>query len=99
MEVVAEVLRRLEMKGAQVNPEKSFWARPEVEYLGFVIPQNGIKPLNNKIQELLDVKEPKSSKQVQSFVRVINYNKSLWPRRSKVLSPLTALTGKRVPFF
>ena len=35
LETVAEVLRRLEVKGMQVNPSKSFWAKPEVEYLGF----------------------------------------------------------------
>ena len=35
LETVAEVLRRFEVKGMQVNPSKSFWAKPEVEYLGF----------------------------------------------------------------
>ena len=44
LEIVAEVLRRLEVKGIQVKPSKSFWAKPEVEYLGFLITRDGIKP-------------------------------------------------------
>ena len=39
-----EVLARLKEKGFQVNPLKSFWAKSEVEYLGFVITREGIRP-------------------------------------------------------
>ena len=41
---VAEVLRRLEDVGLQVNSEKSFWAKPEVEYLGLLVTREGIRP-------------------------------------------------------
>ena len=40
--VVSEVLRRLEANGMQINHEKIFWVRPEVEYLGFLITRDGI---------------------------------------------------------
>ena len=40
IEVVAEVLKRLEEQGIQVSPEKIF---PQVEYLGFLATRSGIK--------------------------------------------------------
>ena len=97
-EIVDEVLRRLDKKGMQVNPEKSFWARSEVEYLGFLITRDEIKPQKKKIQGILNVKEPKSVKQVRSFVGMVNYYKSLWPRRSHILGPLTEMTGNKAKF-
>ena len=39
---VSEVLLRLKNKGMQINQRKSFWAVPEVEYLGFMITRTGI---------------------------------------------------------
>ena len=81
-----------------MNPQKSFWAKPQVEYLGFLVTREGIKPQSKKIQGILNVKQPKSTKQVRSFIGMINYYRSLWPRRSKIISPLTELTGKGTLF-
>ena len=75
--VVSEVLRRLEAKGMQVNPEKSFWAKPEVEYLGFLITRDGIKPQQKKIQSILNIAEPTNQKQLRSFLGMVNYYRSL----------------------
>ena len=96
--VVQEVLTRLEDKGMQVNADKSSWAKPEVEYLGFLITREGIKPQRKKIQGILDMSEPKTTKQVRGFIGMVNYYKTLWPRRSKIMSPLTALTGQGTKF-
>ena len=41
---VEVALARLLEKGFQVNPLKSFWAKFEVEYLGFLITREGICP-------------------------------------------------------
>ena len=41
---VSEVLLRLKNKFMQIKQRKSFWAVPEVEYLGFMITRTEIKP-------------------------------------------------------
>lgn len=46
----------------------------------------------------MSVAEPKTPKQLRGFVGMVNYYKSLWPRRSATMAPLTELTGKGVPF-
>ena len=43
LQQVDQVLTRLESKQIQVNPDKSFWAKAEVAYLGFLMNQQGIK--------------------------------------------------------
>ena len=95
---VEEVLARVSKKGFQVNLVKSFWAKSEVEYLGFVITREGIRPQKKKIQGILSVKEPTSTKQLQSFIGMINFYKEMWRSRAEVLKSLTNKTGKGTKF-
>ena len=73
MKMVSEVLRRLEYQGMQVNPLKSFWAVPEVEYLGFLVTRESIRPQRKKTQGILNAAEPKTPKQLRGFVGMVNY--------------------------
>ena len=45
-----------------------------------------------KIQSILNLKPPKTLKQVRSVLGLIQYYRDLWPRRSETLAPLTELT-------
>ena len=76
---ISEVLRRLEEMGLQVNPEKRIWAKLEVEYLGFLVTREGIRPQQKKNQGILNITEPKTQKQLRSFVGMVNYYRSLIP--------------------
>ena len=44
MKLVGEVLRRLEYQGLQLNPLKNLWGQAQVEYLGFLITWDDVKP-------------------------------------------------------
>ena len=67
---------------------------PKVEYLGFMITRTGIKPQAKKVEAILNIEPPKTHKQLRGFLGMVNFYKNLWPRRSVILQPLTALTGK-----
>lgn len=56
IEKVDEVHTRLESKQMQVNSDKSFWAKAEVAYLRFLMNQQGIKPQQEKIRAIFDIK-------------------------------------------
>ena len=88
------VLQRLRDMGMQVNPRKTEWMRDQVEYLGFTITREGIKPQAKKIDSILAIKTPTNQKDVRRFVVMINFYKDLYKGRSKILAPLTTLTGK-----
>ena len=79
MTQVGEVLGRLSRMELQVNPRTSFWARNEVEYLGFVINQEGVRPQAKKIQGMLDLKTTSSQKKVRGFIGIVNFYRRMWP--------------------
>ena len=55
---LAAVLTKLERKNLQVNPFKSFWAKDKVDYLRFMITQNGIIHQPEKTQGICNLAQP-----------------------------------------
>jgi hypothetical protein len=93
LDKLEQVLTRLQQAGLKINASKSFFVREELEYLGYWITQDGIKPLSRKVEAISNLAPPKTRKQVRAFVGMINYYRDMWIRRSEVLAPLTALTS------
>ena len=54
------VFARLSQAGLKVNAKKSFFARGELEYLGYWITRDGIQPMPKKVQAILKLAEPKT---------------------------------------
>ena len=50
---IDEVLSRLEKKGFRANLRKSFFMQKEVEYLGFLLTNEGVKPQSKKIEKFV----------------------------------------------
>jgi len=53
-EIVEEVLRRLEENDLFVKLEKYVWKVREVEFLGVIIRENGIKMEKKKVQGVIE---------------------------------------------
>ena len=97
--VQVTIVKRLLAAGMQVNADKCKWFHHAVTYLGFIITRNGIKPQSEKIQGILNMKEPKMQKEVRHFVGMVNFYRDLYPKHMEILAPLTALCGqnKKIP--
>ena len=98
LEKVEVVLTRLLEAGLKVNISKSDLARTELEYLGYWITRDGIKPLNKKVEAINNLATPKSRKELRRFIGIVNYYRDMWPKRSEMLAPLTKMTSKTVKF-
>ncbi len=98
LERLEEVFIRLKDAGLKVNAKKSFFGRHELEYLGYWITRSGIQPLPKKIQAILNIATPKTTRDVRKFVGMINYYRDMWIRRSELLAPLTKLCSKKAKF-
>ena len=96
LEKLHEVFERLERAGLKVNAKKSFFAREELEYLGFWITRNGIQPLDKKVEAMRKIAPPKTKKELRGFIGLVNYYRDMWSKRSHILAPLAALTSKTV---
>ena len=94
LEQLEKVLVRLASANLKVNIEKSFFAKTELEYLGFWITREGIRPVSKKVEAIRAIAPPKTRKQLRSFIGMVNYYRDVWKRRSHLLAPLSRLTSK-----
>jgi transposase InsO family protein len=95
LEKLDATFHKLQTAGLKVNAPKSFFFREEIEYLGYIITRNGIKPQTKKIEAIQRIASPKNKKELRSFIGVVNYYRDMWVRRSHLLAPLAALTSKK----
>ncbi len=92
-EKLEEALRQLCNTGLKVNAERLTFCILEIEYLGYVLTRDGIKPQSNKVQAMLVIKPPTGVRQLKHFLGLVQYYRDLWARWSKMLAPLTSLVG------
>ena len=71
--MVKEVLSRLHANGLAVSLEKCEWNQPKVEFLGYIISQEGIGMAEDKIRSILDWPTPSRLRDVQSFLGFANF--------------------------
>jgi hypothetical protein len=87
-----QVLVKLDTANLRINIEKCTFATQEFEYLGYLVTTAGIRPLPSKVEAILQLKAPKTLKQLRSFLGLVNYYRDMWKRRSHLLTPLTEVT-------
>jgi hypothetical protein len=60
LEKLEQVLNRLSQAGLKINAVKSCFGRTTLEYLGYNITREGIRPSQKKVDAILLMKYPKS---------------------------------------
>ena len=65
-------LNKLKGKELKYNIEKSFFGKTEMEYLGFWVTRDGVKPINRKIEAITNMVPPTSRKYIREFIGAIN---------------------------
>ena len=73
---------------------KSNFALHEIEYLGYILTREGIKPQPEKVQAILALKEPTSVKELRKFLGMVQYYRDVWEKQSHMIAPLTDLVGE-----
>ena len=96
LDKLEQVLTRLSEAGLKINAVKSFFARTNLEYLGYNIARDGMRPSQKKVEAILQIKPPTTRKQLRRFIGMVNYYRDMWPQRSHLLAPLSALTSSKI---
>ena len=86
-------MRKAGLKG---NAKKSFFAREQLEYLGYWITRNGIQPSLAKVTAIQQIAEPTNKRELRRFIGMVNYYRDMWIHCSSVLAPLAAITYKTI---
>jgi hypothetical protein len=68
----------LVQKNLQVNGLKSHWVTEEVEYLGFILTKQGIKPQPKKVKAIKAIAPPKNRRQLRRFIGMVNFYRYMW---------------------
>lgn len=73
-------------------------ARKKVEYLGFEVSGEGIKPAMHKVEAILNIPRSNTIKQTRSYTSALLYRKAHIPDLARILLPLYKLTRKGIKF-
>ena len=87
-----QLLSRLDEFGLKVNPKKCHFGKSEVKFLGFFVHENGCSPLPDHVEAIQKLPLPTTTKQLRSFVGVLQHYRRAIPKIAELLSLTQAFT-------
>ena len=90
-----QTARRCNVK---LNYDKLRFKCTEVDFYDETDTTDGCKPAQNKITAIIEMPPPSSKKEVQPFIRMINYLIKFSPRLTELSEPIRELIKEKVPF-
>ena len=93
-EHVRRVLARLQEAGLFLKPSKCEFHTQEVEFLGFVIGEHGVRMDPGKVEAVTSWPAPKSPHDVRMFLGLANFYRRFIKDFSRLAAPLTRLLTK-----
>lgn len=96
IKAIRAVLERLREHGLTVKPTKCRFGFQSIKYLGFVIDGKTLRPIDDKVQTILNVSPPMTKKTLRSFLGMISFYRSFIDHASSLTSPLSDMLKKGV---
>lgn len=96
--ITKEVLKILQENDLFLKPEKAEFCQTSIEYLGMIIEEGKIAMDKKKLSGILNWPEPKTVKQVRSFLGLGNFYRQFIRHFSKITRPLNDLLLKNKEF-
>jgi hypothetical protein len=80
--------------GLRLNKTKCEFFKNRIDYLGYIVSENGIAPNTKKIESITTYPEPTNQKKLGSFLGLASYYRKFVRAFAEKAHPLTALTKK-----
>jgi hypothetical protein len=93
-----EVFSRIRKYNLKLQPDKCEFLRTEVNYLGHVITEDGVRPDSKKVEVIQNFPQPTTTKKLKSFLSMASYYRKFIADFSKIATPLHRLLKKDVKF-
>ena len=97
VQVLRRVLSALKENGLTAKASKMYLGFNEIEFLGHIVKDGQIEPEDQKTLQILELKVPKTKKQVQSLLGLMGYYRKFVHNYAELTAPLTALVRKGSP--
>lgn len=86
---IDRILKKLYKANMRVSSEKSKFFKNSVEFLGFVVSENGIKTCPEKINDILNYRVPETLRGLRSFLGLAGYYRRFVKNYALITKPLT----------
>lgn len=96
LKTLSLVLDHLEKAGFRARKSKCQFMVPSVSYLGHLIDQLGLHPLQEKVKAVKEAPSPKNVSELKSYLGLLTYYSKFLPSMADVLAPLYKLLRKDV---
>ena len=94
MQHVNQVLKLLKDHQLYAKPSKCAFGLKEVEYLGHIVPHDGVKVDPNKIKAMMEWPIAKTIKKLRGFLGLTGYYRRFVKNYGHIVAPLTSLLKK-----
>jgi len=85
---VQQVFERLQQYGLTINVAKCKFAENKVSYLGYLIDNQGTRPLEDKVEAIKKFKKPANISELCRFLGMIYFYRRFIPNAARTQAPL-----------
>lgn len=93
-----DVFNKLRKNNLKININKCQFLQKQIQYLGHIISDEGIKPDTSKIHAVRDYPVPQDATEVRRFLGLAGYYRKFILNFAGIVSPLLELLKKNTPF-
>lgn len=96
LHILNQIFERLEKAGLKVNPDKCEFFKSQIEVLGFLIDQSGLKPTLSKVKAVHEAPIPRNQADLKAFLGLVNYYENFLPDRAEHARILYDMSNAKV---
>ena len=89
------LFRRFSDNGVTINMAKCLFEKTEMEFLGNMITEQGIRPLESKMEGIQNFPQPENIKQLRRFMGMANQMAKFNPKLAEASAPLRSLMSTK----
>ena len=98
MKTIREFFERLSKAKLTINVAKSEFCHATLTFLGHVVGQGQVKPVEAKVKAISDFPVPTCKRQLMRFLSMAGYYRKFCDNFSVIAEPLTNLLSKQTKF-
>ncbi|CAA9993988.1 unnamed protein product [Nesidiocoris tenuis] len=82
------LFERFRAYGIVINAAKCEFGVSQIEFLGHLVTQDGVKPLPTQVEKILSFEKPKDVKSLRRYLGMLNFYRSFIPQAAAILADL-----------